>query len=134
MISLVITVKLICVFAFAYAKKRFSHDAAHISPCQLPRFCRHITPFLDTGTNLFFSSPEPSGSKCELIVYPYTMASGSVGVVCSQCSNICSSDTAWPMKAKFHVEPVWEGGTKVYISGPGHMTKMTAMTIYDKNL
>ena len=24
----------------------------------------------------------------------------------------------------------WEGGTKVYINGPGHLTKMAAMPIY----
>ena len=47
-------------------------------------------------------------------------------------SNI-SSETAWPIKAKFYVEPPWEGGTKVYINGPGHMTKMAAMPIYGKN-
>ena len=29
----------------------------------------------------------------------------------------------------------WEGGTKVYLNGPGHMTKMAAMPIYNgKNL
>ena len=38
-------------------------------------------------------------------------------------------ETAWPIKAKFYVEPPWEGGTKVYINGPGHMTKMAAMPI-----
>ena len=48
-------------------------------------------------------------------------------------SNIFSSKTAWPIKAKFYVEPPWEGGTKVYINGPGHMTKMAAMPIYGKN-
>ena len=48
-------------------------------------------------------------------------------------SNIFSSETAWPIKAKFYVEPPWEGGTKVYINGPGHMTKMAAMPIYGKN-
>ena len=37
-------------------------------------------------------------------------------------SNIFSSETAWPIKANFYVEPPWEGGTKVYINGPGHMT------------
>ena len=49
-------------------------------------------------------------------------------------SNVFSSETAWPIKAKFYVEPPWEGGMKVYISGPGHMTKMAAMPIYVKNL
>ena len=38
------------------------------------------------------------------------------------------------MKAKFHVEPPGEEGTKVYINGPGHMTKMAAMLTYGKNL
>ena len=32
------------------------------------------------------------------------------------------------------VELPWEGGRKVCINGPGHMTKMAAMPIYDKNL
>ena len=87
-----------------------------------------------------FSSPEPSGSQGELIVYPYS------GVRCrcrrrrrrrrrrQQCLNIFSSETALPNKAKFYVEPPLEGGTKVYINGPGHMTKMAAMSIYGKIL
>ena len=49
-------------------------------------------------------------------------------------SNVFSSETAWPIKAKFYVEPPWEGGTKVYLNGLGHMTKMAAMPIYGKNL
>ena len=52
----------------------------------------------------------------------------------STFSNIFSSETAWPIKAKFYVEPPWKGGTKVYINGPGHMTKMAAMPIFGKNL
>ena len=51
----------------------------------------------------------------------------------STFSNIFSSETAWPIKAKFYVEPPWEGGTKVYINGPDHMTKMAATPIYGKN-
>ena len=49
-------------------------------------------------------------------------------------SNIFFSETAWPIKAKFHVEPPWEGGKKFYINGSGHMTKMIAMPIYGKNI
>ena len=37
-------------------------------------------------------------------------------------------------KAKFYLELPWEGETKVCINGPGHMTKMSAMPIYGKNL
>ena len=92
---------------------------------------------VEIAAHLFcvFSSPEPWGSQGELIVYPYS------GVRCrrrsrhrQQCLNIFSSETALPIKAKFYVEPPWEGGTKVYINGPGHMTKMAAMPIYGKNL
>ena len=37
-------------------------------------------------------------------------------------------------QSQIYVEPPWEGGTKIYINGPGHMTKMAAMSIYGKNL
>ena len=69
--------------------------------------------------------------KGELIVYP---CSGVRGRCRPPFSNVFSSETAWPIKAKFYVEPPWEGGTKVCINGPGHMTKMAAMPIYGKNL
>ena len=49
-------------------------------------------------------------------------------------SKVFSSENAWPIKAKFYVEPPWEGGMKVYINGPGQMTKMAAMPIYGKTL
>ena len=52
----------------------------------------------------------------------------------SSISNVDSSETAWPIKAKFYMKPPWEGGTEVYINGPGHMTKMAAMPLYGKNL
>ena len=70
---------------------------------------------------------------CEFIVYPCS------GVrrcrrCCQPFSNIFSSETALPIKAKFYVEPPWEGGTKVCINVPGHMTKMAAMPIYGKNI
>ena len=66
----------------------------------------------------------------ELIVYP----SSCVRRHRPPFSNVFSSETAWSIKAKFYVEPRWEGGTKVCINGPGHMTKMAAMPIYGKNL
>ena len=44
------------------------------------------------------------------------------------------SINAWPIKAKFYVEPPWEGGKKVYINDTGHMTKMAATPIYGKNI
>ena len=49
-------------------------------------------------------------------------------------SNIFSSETARSVEAKFHMEPPWDGGTKVCSNGPGHMTRMAAMPIYGKNL
>ena len=67
------------------------------------------------------------------MVYPCS------GVRCCRCRHSrqqfqTSPESAWPIKAKFHVEPPWDGETKGYINGPGHMTKMAAMPIYGKNL
>ena len=78
-----------------------------------------------------FSSPEPSGSQGELIVYPCSGVRPSVRR--PHFSKIFSSETAWPIKAKFYMKHLWEGGTNVYINNPGHMTKMAAMPIYGKN-
>ena len=45
------------------------------------------------------------------------------------------TETAWPIKAKFDMKHLQEVGTmnNVYINNSGHMTKMVAMSIYDKN-
>ena len=48
-------------------------------------------------------------------------------------SNVFSSGTTGPIEVKFHLEPSWDGGTKVCIWGPGHVTKMATMPIYGKN-
>ena len=84
----------------------------------------------------FISSPEPSGSQGELIVYTCSVVRPSVRpsvVRRPPFSKIFSSETAWPIKAKFYMKHLWEGGTNVYINNPGHMTKMAAMPIYGKN-
>ena len=54
------------------------------------------------------------------------MARRPSNVVCL----IFFSKTAWPIKAKFHMEPQWDGGTKFCLQGLGHMTKMATMPIY----
>ena len=91
--------------------------------------CEDLILIFHMSENLvpIISSPEPLGSQGELIVYP---SSRRPSVVRPSFSKILSSETAWPIKAKFYVEPSWEGGTKVYINCPGHMTKMAAMPIY----
>ena len=45
---------------------------------------------------------------------------------------IFSSET-WPVKVRFHMEPPWVWGTKVFLSHLGHMIKMAALLIYGKN-
>ena len=73
----------------------------------------------------------------ELIGYPWIRRLSVRRRLSSVRSHFQTSSplkTAWPIKAKFYVEPPWEGGTKVYMNGPGHMTKMAAMPIYGKNL
>ena len=52
----------------------------------------------------------------------------------STFSNFFSLETDWPIEAKFHLEPPGNGGTKFCSNDPGHMTGMTAMPIYGKNL
>ena len=71
----------------------------------------------------------------ELIGYSWCGIRPSI-VVISRCRPQCSkifSKTAWPIKAKFYVEPPWVGGTKVCLQHLGHMTKMAATLIYGKN-
>ena len=46
-----------------------------------------------------------------------------------QCSKIFFSKTAWPIKAKFYVEPPWVGGTKICSRHLGQMTKMASTPI-----
>ena len=55
-----------------------------------------------------FRLPEPLSSQGELIIYP---CSGAVR--CPPFSKILFSKTAWPIEAKFHMGPPWEGETKV---------------------
>ena len=80
-----------------------------------------------------FSSPE---SKAHW--WAYRIGRPLSSVVCLSVRrphslNSFSSETAWPIIVKFHMEPPWDGGTKVCSNGPDHMTKMAAMPIYGKN-
>ena len=43
--------------------------------------------------------------------------------------NFVSLETAKLIEVKFHVEPSWDGGSKVSSNGPGHMPNMAAMPI-----
>ena len=56
------------------------------------------------------------------------------GDLYSTFSNFFSLETAWPIEAKFHMEPPWDWGTKIYAKVLGHMTNMAAMPIYGINL
>ena len=44
------------------------------------------------------------------------------------------SKTTGPISIKFHMQPLHREGKKVCIFRPGHMTKMAATPIYNKNL
>ena len=44
------------------------------------------------------------------------------------------SETAWPIKATFCVEPPWVGGTKLCLRHLGHMIKMAATPYMVKTL
>ena len=45
-----------------------------------------------------------------------------------------SSESTDPISIKFHMQPPGKEGKKIYIFGPGHMTKMATMPIYGKNV
>ena len=68
----------------------------------------------------------------ELIVYPWSVFRRRHRRR-PQCSNIFFSETAWPIEAKFYVEPPCVGGTIFCSRQLGHMTKMAATPIYGKN-
>ena len=55
-------------------------------------------------------------------------------VVCSSSVIIFSAETTGLIKVKFHMELLWDRGTKVCSNSPGHITKMAAMPIYVKNI
>ena len=42
LISFAVTAKLICIFVFAYAKRRFSHDEAHIVLARVVHLSRKL--------------------------------------------------------------------------------------------
>ena len=54
--------------------------------------------------------------------------------MCKMVISGCLKRTLNAIKAKFYVEPPLEEGTKFYIKGTGHMTKIAARPIYGKNL
>ena len=49
-------------------------------------------------------------------------------------SNVFISETTGPIATKFHKQPPGPLGKKSCLNGLGHMTYMTAMPIYGKNL
>ena len=58
----------------------------------------------------------------ELIVYPWSGVRRTSSVRRRrrpQCSNIFFSETPWPIKAKFYVEPPWVGGTIFLFAASG---------------
>ena len=73
-----------------------------------------------------------------LIWWAYRIGRPLSFVVVRRCRphslNIFSSETTGPIKVKFQMELLWDGGTKFCSNVPGHMTKMAAMPIYGKNL
>ena len=87
-----------------------------------------------------FSSHEPKAHRLWLIGEPIGYSwSGVRGRRGRRDHGRQQSQTSSPLKplanqSRFYVEPPCEGGTKVYINGPGQMTKMAAMPIYGKNL
>ena len=47
---------------------------------------------------------------------------------CQDDSDVIFSESIRLMKVIFHMKPMWDGRMKLYSNGPGHMTKMAAMS------
>ena len=72
---------------------------------------------------IIFGSPEPKAHW-----WAYSIGMDPLYVVrLSTFSNIFSSEGTGPIEAKFYVEALWVGGTKIPSNGQGHMTKMAAI-------
>ena len=72
-----------------------------------------------------------------LIWWAYRIGRPPSSVICRRCPhslNIFSSETTGPIKVRFHMELLLDGGTKVCSNGHGHMTKMASMHICGKIL
>ena len=78
----------------------------------------------------FLLAPDP------LVLWVSLFIGRPLSSVCCPSSTIfnISSETNGPMEAKFHVEPAWDGGTRVCSNGPCHVTKMAAKPLHDKTL
>ena len=72
--------------------------------------------------------------KHSIIVYQCSVICCPLSSFVYTFKNIFSSETTGPIEVRFYMEHLCLTGTKVYIIGPGHMTKMAAMPIYGKTL
>ena len=86
--------------------------------------------FLQNQRNVKCRSRAPDHSGWSRTI---TIQCPSVRPSSSTISNIYFSKTTGPIIAKFYVEPLWVGGTKVCSRHLGHMSKMAAKPIYGKN-
>ena len=84
------------------------------------------------GRNVYvFSSPEP---KAHCWAYRIGRPPSSVCHTSSTLFKQLLLRNCLANQSQFHMEPPWDAVTKVYSNGPGHMTKMAAMSICGKNL
>ena len=91
--------------------------------------CIFIFSYTKTVFLMIISSTEP---KAHRRAYSVPMVRRP-SVRRAQCLNI-SSEIAWPIKAKFIVEPPWVGGTKLCSRHVGLMTKMPPIPYMVKTL
>ena len=63
-----------------------------------------------------------------------TLAKCHMSVVCQHFQRASPLKLPVQFHLKFHMQPAGKGGKNVYISGPGHVTKMVDMPIYGINV
>ena len=111
------------IYPFFFLSNKFFH---HISSTSMSasvfKFCIHDednqvynykqNQGAEIFTFAFFLAHLSRRLTGELIGYPWIRRPSVRRRPSSTFSNIFSSETAWPIKAKFYVEPSWEGERK----------------------
>ena len=101
----------------------------HVNPTVINENIKEIHILVERGDPGISNFKSHASLACYMIPMVWRLSV----VRASTISKDFSSETAWPIKAKFYVEPPWVGRTKVCSQHLGHITMVAATPIYGKN-
>ena len=107
----------------------------------------NLVPYGEKGKTMYFSETivvyDVKVGRCSLLnqymnLYDYQRSKSFIDLhprsLRFTFSNFFSLENSRPIEAKFHVEPPWNRGMKVYSNGLCHLTSMATMPISGKNV